>query len=455
VAETRVPSQRGRGKVLSGMAEVTETRQGPGPSASARPVIGVAPIFTEAGRQHLGLAQAVTTTLRVGRREGVALQLDDSQVSREHAELRPAPDGITVADLGSHNGTFVNGQRVGASEVLAPVGACLRCGKTLLTVVEDVELFRRNPPSKPPMVGSARIAEIRRQLATVATFSHAVLLLGETGTGKERAAETLHAASGRTGAYIPVNCGAIPQNLVESELFGHTRGAFSGSHAARPGLFRAAEGGTLFLDEIADLPLPAQAKLLRALETGEVRAVGEDRPRIVDVRVITATNANLDEMARAGRFRVDLLHRISAWKIVLPPLRERREDVPLLAEHFLTPGSPGFSVEVMERLMLWNWPGNVRELRSLVITTSARAASDGASQILLPYLPPELLNAAPAASAPSGPSQDAAFRARVEMALQLRNGNVAQVARDLGCGRPWLYQELKRLDIDVNAFRKR
>lgn len=438
------------------MAEVTETRQGPGPAASAQPVIGVAPIFTEAGRQHLGLAQPVTSTLRVGRRDGIAVQLDDSQVSREHAELRPAQGGITIADLGSHNGTFVNAERVGASEVLAPVGAVLRCGKTLLTVVEDVELFRRNPPCKPPLVGSARMADIRRQLATVATFSHAVLLLGETGTGKERAAETLHAASGRNGAFIPVNCGAIPQNLVESELFGHTRGAFSGSNAARPGLFRAAEGGTLFLDEIADLPLPAQAKLLRALETGEVRAVGEDRPRIVDTRVITATNANLDEMARAGRFRVDLLHRISAWKIVLPPLRERKEDVPLLAEHFLSEGSPAFSVEVMERMVLWRWPGNVRELRSLTITTAARAATAGSGQILLEHLPPEVLNSTPAASpVAAAPNEDTAFRARVEMALKLRNGNVAQVARDLGCGRPWLYQELKRLDIDVNAFRKR
>ena len=284
-----------------------------------------------------------------------------------------------------------------------------------------------------------------------------MLVLGETGTGKERVAEALHTTSGRRGAYVPVNCSAIPHNLAESELFGHTRGAFSGSDRPRAGLFRAAEGGTLFLDEIADLPLVAQAKLLRALETGEVRAVGEDRPRIVDVRVITATNANLDELVKAGRFRADLMHRISTWKVLLSPLRQRTEDVPLLADHFLGAGAPPFTVEAMERLVLWSWPGNVRELRSVVMSASTRAAADGAPQILVTHLPRELRVDAPHGPASvSGVSNEAAaFRARVETALELRNGNVAQVARDLGCGRPWLYQELKRLGIDINAYRKR
>jgi DNA-binding NtrC family response regulator len=440
------------------MAEVTETRRWPERSASARPVIGVVPVFTEAGQHRLAGPQPVTSVLRVGRQEGLALRLDDSQVSREHADFYPAENGIGVADLGSRNGTFVDGQRVGEEQTFAPVGACVRCGKTLLTVVEDVELFEREPPcSEPPLVGSARMADVRRLLATVAPFSHTVLLLGETGTGKERVAEALHASSGRSGAYIPVNCSAIPHNLVESELFGHTRGAFSGSEGARAGLFREAEGGTLFLDEIADLPLPAQAKLLRALESGEVRAVGEDRPRIVDVRVITATNANLDEMAQAGSFRVDLLHRISTWQIVLPRLQDRKEDIPLLAAHFLGSDAREFSVEVMERLVMWTWPGNVRELRSAVMTASARAAFEAESQILVSHLPPGIASGTPArpSAVPEVSNEDATFRARVETALELRNGNVAQVARDLGCGRPWLYQELKRLDIDVNAYRKR
>ncbi len=441
------------------MAEVTETRRWPIRSALARPVVGVVPVFAEAGRARLPGPQPVATgILRVGRHESLALRFEDSQVSREHADFHPAEGGIRVVDLGSRNGTFVNGHRVDDSGTFAPVGACVRCGKNLLTVVDDIELFEREAPStEPPLVGSARLAEIRHLVATVAPLPHAVLLLGETGTGKERVAEALHAASGRPGPYIPVNCSAIPHNLAESELFGHTRGAFSGSQGARTGLFREAEGGSLFLDEIGDLPMEAQAKLLRALESGEVRAVGEDRPRIIDVRVITATNANLDALAQTGRFRLDLLHRISTWKIELPRLCARKEDIPLLATHFQPSSRMEFSVEAMERLVLWNWPGNVRELRSAVMTASARATFERTTHILVSHLPPGIAAGTPAPPVAATPASndDAAFRARVETALKLRNGNVAQVARDLGCGRPWLYQELKRLDIDVDAFRKR
>jgi len=441
-----------------GMADVTETRHGPEQLAGARPVIGVVTIFCEEHPIPAPRPLAVTSRCRVGRDERVAqLQLDDSQVSREHAELAPAAGGITVTDLGSRNGTYVDDQRVTEAQTFAPVGSSVRCGKTLLAVVEDVELFRKNPPcTSPPLVGSARIAEVRRLVATVAPFAHPVLVLGETGTGKERIAEAVHTASQRAGAFVPVNSSAIPHDLVESELFGHARGAFSGSHQARTGLFRSADGGTLFLDEIADLPLAAQAKLLRALETGEVRGVGEDRSSIVDVRVVSATNADLDELARSGRFRSDLLHRISMWRIPLPPLRDRMEDVPLLAAHFLPPSSPGFSVEAMACMLLWRWPGNVRELRGAVLTAAARANADGSTQILVRHLPPELSVGGPRPSgAPPALDADAVFRTRVETALSLRNGNVAQVARDLGCGRPWLYQEIKRLGIDVNAHRKR
>ncbi len=415
-------------------------------------------VFSETGLSTLPPPLAVAGACRVGRDEGVAMRLDDSQVSREHVELAPTNGGVLVTDLGSRNGTFIDATRVTTPATVAPVGSCVRCGKSLLCVVDDVELFKKNPPcAAPPLVGSARMAEVRKLVATVAPFSYAVLLLGETGTGKERVAEALHAASDRPGAFVPVNSSAIPHNLVESELFGHAKGAFSGSLQARAGLFRSADRGTLFLDEIADLPLAAQAKLLRALETGEVRGVGEDRTSSIDVRVVSATNGNLDDLVRTGRFRADLLHRISMWRIVLPPLRERLEDVPLLAAHFLPPGSPAFSVEAMERMVLWRWPGNVRELRSAVLTAAARASADGSAQILVDHLPPDLSAAGPRPSGarPSLPDQDAMFRARVETALALREGNVAQVARDLGCGRPWLYQELKRLGIDVNSYRKR
>ncbi|MCC6899528.1 MAG: sigma 54-interacting transcriptional regulator [Polyangiaceae bacterium] len=439
------------------MADVTETRQGPEQSSGSRAVVGVVVVFSEESSPAEPRTLAVTARRRVGRDEGAAWQLHDSQMSREHAELAPARGGVTVTDLGSRNGTFVDERRVTEPCTFAAVGSCIRLGKTLLMVVDDVELFRQNPPcSRPPLVGGARMAEVARAVATVAPFAHPVLVLGETGTGKERVAEAVHSASGRVGPFVPVNSSAIPTDLVESELFGHARGAFSGSHQARTGLFRSAQGGTLFLDEIADLPLAAQAKLLRVLETGEVRGVGEDRAGIVDVRVVSATNADLDALAESGRFRPDLLHRISTWRIALPTLRDRAEDVPLLAAHFLPPGGAGFSVEAMARLVLWRWPGNVRELRAAVLTSAARGAAEGASQILVAHLPSAVATggARPAAQSPAQ-GEDAVFRAKVVTALALREGNVAQVARDLGCGRPWLYQEIKRLGIDVSAHRKR
>ena len=439
------------------MADVTETRQGPEQSAGSRAVVGVVVVFSEERASTEALTLAVTARRRLGRDERAALKLEDSQMSREHAELAPAAGGVAVTDLGSRNGTFIDERRVTEPNTFAPVGACIRLGKTLLVVVEDVELFRKHPPNAhPPLVGGARLSGVVRAVTTVAPFVHPVLVLGETGTGKERVAEAVHSASGRTGPFIPVNSSAIPNELVESELFGHARGAFSGSHQSRTGLFRSAQGGTLFLDEIADLPLAAQAKLLRVLESGEVRGVGEDRAGIVDVRVVSATNANLDALVASGAFRADLLHRISTWRITLPSLRDRVEDVPLLAAHFLPPGKLGFSVEAMARLILWRWPGNVRELRAAVITAAARAAAEGAAQILVAHLPPELAAEGARPPAPStAPGEDGVFRARVETALALRQGNVAQVARDLGCGRPWLYQEIKRLGIVVSAHRQR
>jgi transcriptional regulator with GAF, ATPase, and Fis domain len=294
---------------------------------------------------------------------------------------------------------------------------------------------------------------IRDLVETVAPLPEPVLIQGETGTGKERIAEALHTASGRRGALVPLNCAAIPKDLVEAELFGHSRGAFSGSDRARTGLFRAADGGTLLLDELGDLPLPVQAKLLRVLESGEVRPVGEDHPIFVSVRVVAATNLKLDDLVRAGRFRADLLHRIAAWKIEVPPLRERRGDIPALAAHFLPADAPVFSVEAMEQLLAWDFPGNVRELVNVVRTSAARAQAARAPCINPEHVSPGASDPHPSQPPPAN-SQADVMRARIETALRLREGNVAQVARDLGVGRPALYQTLKRLGIDPSAYRK-
>lgn len=438
------------------MADVTETRHGPSQKSRQPGVIGLVAMYTEGvGAGVSGFV--VESTVRVGRDQSVEVHLEDGQASRVHAEVSPTRGGVLVTDLGSRNGTWVDGRRMDAPNSPAPVGALLRVGKSLLFVVEDVTPFlTRAMGGTSPIVGGPRIAAIRRIIDNVAPLPEPVLIEGETGTGKEMIAEALHRASGRKGDFVPVNCAAIPSELVEAELFGHARGAFSGSDRARRGLFRTAEGGTLLLDEIGDLPQSVQAKLLRVLEGGEVRPVGEDLAIRIDVRVVAATNASLDEMVAEGRFRADLLHRIAAWRLRVPPLRERPEDVPLLALHFLPLGISSFSVEAMEELVLAEFPGNVRELRNTVKTAAARARAAGSDRILPEHLElgarSERSSVAPA---PGSDVEEAVLRARIETALALREGNVAQVARDLGLGRPWLYQTLKRFNIDPDSYRKR
>lgn len=207
----------------------------------------------------------------------------------------------------------------------------------------------------------------------IADTDATVLVLGESGTGKELVASAVHSASQRRGSFVTLNCAAIPENLMESELFGHVRGAFTGATGARNGCFIEAQGGTLFLDEIGEMPLALQAKLLRALQEKRIRAVGDDRERSVDVRIIAATNRDLEERVEAGLFREDLLYRLSVIPIELPPLRERRSDVPLLVRHFIASANEargrsveGITSEALDLLGAYGWPGNVRQLRNLV-----------------------------------------------------------------------------------------
>jgi two-component system response regulator AtoC len=262
-------------------------------------------------------------------------------------------------------------------------------------------------------------------------------------------ARALHAASPRrSGPFVPVDCGALPESIIESELFGHERGAFTGAVGA-PGLFRLASGGTLFLDEIGEIPPAVQAKLLRALQTREVRPLGGAAALPVDIRVIGATHRDLAEMVAEGSFRQDLFYRLNVVRLVLPPLRERREDVPLLAQHFLESRRPGgagpsgFDPDALLALAAHDWPGNVRELENVIESALALARGETLRAADLP-LPALRVPAAHGAPAPSAlPLSLAAYeRAALERALAECAGDASAAARRLGIGRSTFYRKL-------------
>jgi len=322
----------------------------------------------EAGRA-VGLG---SQPVRVGTREGCALRLSDPRVSGEHLEVWEEGSAFVVRDLGSRNGTLYEGSRV--REVRVRAGATFKVGRSFLRIQAQAPHWEVAPSQARrfgELVGeSLAMRELFAVLEQVAPTDTTVLLHGETGTGKEVAARSLHEASARRrGPFVAVDCGALPEGLVESELFGHVRGAFTGALAARAGAFMRANGGTLFLDELAGISPAVQARLLRVLEERRVRPVGGDAEQPVDVRVVAASRADLSLAVAEGSFRPDLYYRLAVVTLPLPPLRRRREDLPLLVAELLRrrgfePGplrGPG-----LELLSGHDWPGNVRELRNVL-----------------------------------------------------------------------------------------
>ena len=309
---------------------------------------------------------------------------------------------------------------------------------------------------------AATMRSILGTIEKVAPYDTTVLITGESGTGKELLARALHRSSGRVGALVPVNCGAIPEALLESELFGHARGAFTGANKTRLGMFREAEGGTLFLDEIGELPLALQVKLLRALESGEVRPVGESIARPVDVRVVAATSRDLEARAHEGSFREDLLYRLNVLHVQVPPLRERREDIPLLVEEFverlnrkLGRQVQGVEAAAMDLLLAYNWPGNVRELenaieRAMILSEADRLVAGG--------LPPRVSRPRPGPPALQG-DQDLSIKRRlpdlearlIREALRRTGGNRTHASRMLQISHRALLYKMKDYGIDVPA----
>jgi len=291
------------------------------------------------------------------------------------------------------------------------------------------------------MFASAAMANVVADAERAAKTDLAVLILGETGTGKELIARRVHASGERHHApFVPVNCGALADSLVESELFGHARGAFTGAFEARKGLFRAANNGTLFLDEVGELRRDSQAKLLRVLEDGEVRAVGESRTKHVDLRVVAASNRNLEQMVASGEFRADLFHRLAGHVVTIPPLRERPDDIGLLARHFLDEMGSAKQLlpETLDALVNHAWPGNVRELRNAV--RSAAAVSRGA-EIRARDLP---VHAHAATAQTCDMSLLALEESALRKALESTSGNVARAAAALGISRSTLYRKMHR-----------
>jgi DNA-binding NtrC family response regulator len=305
----------------------------------------------------------------VGKDPSNAVVVQDRFISGKHLKVTRREGAFHVVDLDSTNGTYLDTTRV--FEVEVPLNTTLRVGEVEL-ILEPLAQGRQDGAFHGLIGHEPAMRQLVELVERVAPSNAAVTILGESGTGKELVARALHTCSKRAGqAFFPVNCAAISKELIESELFGHEKGAFTGAHTARKGAFEEADGGTLFLDEIGELPLDLQAKLLRALESGEIKRVGASRPVHVDVRVVAATNRDLLAAAREGKFREDLYYRICVVPMLLPPLRNRRGDLCLLADHFVRMYAPrGQAVKLtpaaQEKLQQHHWPGNVRELRNVV-----------------------------------------------------------------------------------------
>ncbi len=486
------------------------------PGQSAQPRVSVRlHVLTAPGHTPAVLELPLSTLVGRAPQGGLRqVAVQDPRLSRTHCELTPRPDGVEVVDFDSSNGTWVDGLRV--ERALARHNSVLRVGDVVTVVEVDQGRHVDQAASTADVPGASESARvIRGELRLAARTGLPVLVVGETGTGKERAAQLLHDASSaadprRTGPLVRLNVAAVPESLFESEIFGHVKGAFTGASAPRAGRLVEADHGTLVLDEIGELPLPLQAKLLRALEEGRARPVGGARDRTVDVRFVATTNADLHALVRAGRFRQDLAARLRGAAVALPPLRERRADLLTLADAVWPAGAPWstrLSADAVEVLARHAWPDNLRELRAVLARAmtaretpeAARTASVGGGQagssprrVALADLPVALVDAvarltpgaaaseppAPASTEPEPPTTARTPPERAALAevvrpgpkprtprpdaptlralLATHRGNCGAVARDLGVQRRQVYRWLSYAGIDqaeLDAFR--
>jgi len=401
----------------------------------------------------------------IGTGPEATFRLVDSSVSRKHAKVLPVPEGVLVTDLGSTNGTLYKGRKLGQEVV--PLGSTLHLGKTKIDLIRTLEssplaLSRRRKFGD--LIGqSPAMRQVYSLLERASEVDVTVLIQGETGTGKELAARAIHRHSSRAAkSFQVVDCGVVSPTLIEAELFGHVRGSFTGADRDRSGAFELAHQGTLFFDEIGELPLPLQPKLLRALETREIRRIGGSVRIPVDARFVAATNRDLEEEVRKGRFREDLFYRLNVFKVTMPPLREHREDIPLLVNLFLENlGAPPLSEEMLERLTQLDWPGNVRELRNAVDRAVVMARGDKRGGAV-----------GSAAGADDDSKEDISIlsvdanrpfkdvkaeivsrfeRSYLIQILDRTRGNISAAARESGIDRKHMERLIRKHDIDVKS----
>jgi transcriptional regulator with GAF, ATPase, and Fis domain len=383
---------------------------------------------------------STTDELTIGTAEGVDLKLSDTAVSRHHCVLRVAERGLELRDLGSTNGTFVGDTELVRGFVSH--GARVRVGTTTISVTilnDELEQQLAAGDCFGELVGNSPAMRLLYPvLERCANSNVTVLLEGETGTGKELVGESIHLASARRdGPFVVVDCGALPRQLTESELFGHVRGAFTGAETDRVGAFEAASGGTIFLDEIGELALELQPLLLRALESRKIRRVGTNQQREIDVRVIAASHRDLRFEVNARRFRADLFYRLNVVRIVVPALADRGEDIPLLAKHFWRKYRPDRAIpdEALADFSRQRWPGNVRELRNAVERTA-----------LIGWESPSPPEAVAYGQAKERASRE--WEARWVRELLAANGNnVAQAARAAQMSRSHLRELVQRYGL--------
>ncbi len=425
-------------------------------------------------------------TVVVGRGADPDVHVDDTSLSRRHARITLQDGRITVEDLGSRNGTRVRGARLEPGAVAAidpgevfhlgnvtclverPAGIRAPVAPSGSTPASSSSSSTRGPPSKaskssapaPGVRAPSPRAAYEALVALVGPSDLSVFIHGETGAGKEVAARALHSASARSaGPFVAINCAAMPENLLESELFGFERGAFSGADRAKPGLFESAEGGTLFLDEVADMPASVQAKLLRVLEDRQVMRLGALKPRTVDLRVLSASHRALADEVEGGRFRQDLYFRLHGIALVVPPLRDRQDELPALAATFLAaaaaklgrPTVPRWSTEALQKLAAHPWPGNIRELKNVCERAAVLSAGHdvlGPEHVFIEAGPGAKAARPAAARTDPGegpPSSDE--RERILRALEQAAGNQTRAAELLGVSRRTLVNRLVEFDI--------